>query len=110
MTAFLYLQLKHEVLSHFSAFGNVGICKETKTSCGITKFTFPESAAKVLGIDSHIIAGRSIDVAAANERMMHHVDTALLDLSDDTTTFLDLSDDCILEVLTMKCLELSHLC
>lgn len=113
------LQISHdEILSHFSAFGDVDkvrIDNETNHSYGFVKFTLAESAAKALRVDSHIIAGREVKVDVATER--HQDLTTLLDRNDESTlldlndlTFLDLNDDCLLEILSMKCLTINDLC
>lgn len=94
------MQLKRdELISHFSAFGdieNVRICNKAKRPFAYVKFTLAESASKALGIDSHIIAGRRVNVAASCKHQ-------------DNTSLLDLNDDCLLEILSMNCLDLSDL-
>lgn len=54
--------------------------------------------AKALEIELHTIAGRRVEVAIAYDR------------HQDTITLLDLNDDCILEILSMKCLSVVDLC
>lgn len=110
--AFVLLQLKHdEILSYFSAFGDVSdvrIRSKPKCSFGFVKFTLPESAAKVLGVDLHVIDGRRVKIVAASDR--HQDDIFLLDIDDITTKLLDMNDECVLEILSVKCLSVVDLC
>lgn len=112
------MQLRHEeIVDHFSVFGEVKtvqiqnklkysyeyvngirICNETKQLYGFVKLTLAKSAAKALGVDCHVIAGRRVDVVVANDK------------HQDLTMLLDLNDDCILEILSMKCLRVRDLC
>lgn len=99
------------ILEYFTAFGDVNAVKihnETICSYGFVKFTLAESAAKGLGVDSHIIGGLRVKIVAASDR--HQDKITLLSLNDQKTEFLNLNDDCIQKILSMKCLTAMDLC
>lgn len=101
-SSILILQLRHdEILNHFSAFGdvnNVRIRNKTKRSYGFVKFNVAKSAAKALRANFHIIDGRRVKIAVANDQFQNK------------TSFTDLNDDCIHTILSMKCLRTKDLC
>lgn len=124
--------MKRDVLlNHFSQFGNVQnvrIHKKATHSFGFVTFTKPESASKALAIRFHFIAGHSTDVSIADswhqekplELRNNHEDAVVepssphvlpIELTNVTGThLLDLNDDCLYEVFSLKFNRLMDLC
>lgn len=97
------MQLRHDdILSHFTEFGDVKsvqLYNKARHSYGLVEFTRAESAAKASQIEFHTIAGRRAEVIVAYDRNL------------DNATYLDLlTDDCILKILSVKCLSATDLC